>query len=238
MILIEESLTVAIRPPKSNSQGFTLIEMMVTIAVAGILMALAMPSFLSLSKPLRDGSLQFKSQLSLIRSKAISSNRAYRIRPKYPTAAEYKGQAYQQTPHNFIVEYAANCQVTTYGNGTPNGWLAASQLDLDLPDAVGVVAAQVAGTATVAGTWSYPLANGSTAPSVSVEAPLNWSICFDNRGIISKFQEVSVTFKDFQGNNRATSALINITGVGGIDITTKDKNNVKILPGSGDNPVY
>jgi prepilin-type N-terminal cleavage/methylation domain-containing protein len=247
---------VAIRPPKYNSQGFTLIEMLATIALAGIIMGFALPSFLSLNKPLRDGSLEFKAQLSLIRSKAIASNQAYRIRPKYPTAAEYKGQAYQGKPHNFIVEYAANCQVTKYGyglsstnpstdpnrpynatypNGLPDGWMAASQLDLDLPDAVGVDSAQIGGTATAPGTLSYPLANGGAGPSsVSVEAPLNWDICFDNRGIASK--SVSVTFKDFQGNNRATSALINVTGVGSVDITTKDKNNIQT--GSIDNPIY
>jgi prepilin-type N-terminal cleavage/methylation domain-containing protein len=32
---------VAIRPPKYNSQGFTLIEMLVAIAMAGIMMAWA-----------------------------------------------------------------------------------------------------------------------------------------------------------------------------------------------------
>jgi prepilin-type N-terminal cleavage/methylation domain-containing protein len=256
-IFIEESLTVAMRPPKYNSQGFTLIEMLATIVLAGIIMGFALPSFLSLNKPLRDGSLEFKAQLSLIRSKAIASSQAYRIRPKYPTAAQYRGQAYQQTPHNFIVEYAANCQVTKYGyglsstnpstdpnrsynatypNGAPDGWMAASQLDLDLPEAVGVVSAQVGATATTAGTWSYPLANGGAASSVSVEAPLNWDICFDNRGIASK--SVSVTFKDFQGNNRAESASINVTGVGSVDITTKDKGNNTLTPTSGDNPVY
>ena len=80
---------MAIRPPNYNSQGFTLLEMIITLGVAGIIVGFAAPSFLSWNKPLRDGSLQFKSHLSLIRSKAISSGQAYRLRPKYNTLAEY-----------------------------------------------------------------------------------------------------------------------------------------------------
>jgi prepilin-type N-terminal cleavage/methylation domain-containing protein len=91
---------VTIRSPKYNSQGFTLVEMLIVLIVAGTIIGMATPSLLLFNKPLRDGSLQFKSQLSLIRSKAISSNSAYRLRPKYPTAAEYRGQNYQGKPHN------------------------------------------------------------------------------------------------------------------------------------------
>lgn len=207
------------RLTKYNSQGFTLIETIAVLAIAGIIMGFAMPSLLSLNKPLRNGTLQFKSQLNLIRSKAIASNQAYRLKPRYLTAAEYTGEKYQGTPHNFIVEYAANCQVTTLG-GT-NGWQAASQLDLDLPDAIGVAATPL------------PQVGGSSVTSTNF---LNWNICFDNRGIA--FQSVSLTLQDFQANNRATSALISVSGVGGVDITTQDRNGTSIaLDGEG-NPVF
>jgi prepilin-type N-terminal cleavage/methylation domain-containing protein len=206
---------VTIRPPKYNSQGFTLIEMIVTVMFAGILMAIATPSLLSLNKPLRDGSLQFKSQLSLIRSKAISSGKSYRIRPRYPTAAEYKGEHYQGTPHNFVVEYAANCQAPE-NNVSPAAtrWQAASQLDLDLPEAIGILT--------------------STLPTVA-DPNLNWNVCFDNRGIA--YQAVSFTLKDSQANNRATSALISVSAIGQVDVTTSDKNGATI-PLSSDNPVF
>ena len=210
---------MAMRPPKYNSQGFTLVEMLTVIVLAGIIMGFALPSLLSLNKPLHDGSLEFKAQLSLIRSKAIAGSRAYRIKPKYLTAAEvtaaHPNRAYPQAANNFIVEYAANCQVTAIG-GT-NGWQSASQFDLDLPDAVGVA--------------STPLPQVS---GVNVTDFLNWSICYDNRGIA--YKPVSLTLQDFQGNNRAVSALISIVGVGSVDITTKDKNNNPT--GSSDNPVF
>jgi prepilin-type N-terminal cleavage/methylation domain-containing protein len=265
----EESLTVTIRPPKHNSQGFTLVEMLATIMVAGIIMAFATPSFLSLNKPLRDGSLQFKGQLGLIRSKAISSNAAYRIRPKYPTRAEYRGQVYQETPHNFVVEYAANCQVdrdgyglaktaasatserpynSSFPNGAPDGWMAASQFDLDLPDSIGISvtpAPRIDGTGITATTKVIKPANQPTAvgSNVTYETHLNWEICYDNRGIAHK--SVLLFLQDFQGNNTATIAAIDVTRVGGVDITTRGRDNIELprinadaaIPGSG-NPSF
>jgi prepilin-type N-terminal cleavage/methylation domain-containing protein len=83
---IEESAIVAIRPPKYNSQGYTLLEMLAVLGMVAVVVGFATPSFLALNKPLRNGTSQFVSQLSLIRSKAISGNQAYRLRPKYPLA--------------------------------------------------------------------------------------------------------------------------------------------------------
>jgi prepilin-type N-terminal cleavage/methylation domain-containing protein len=251
-------LAVAIRPPKYNSQGFTLIEMLAVLMIVGIVMGFAAPSLLSLNKPLRDGSLQFKSQLSLIRSKAISSSQAYRIRPKYPTTIEYTGQNFQQTPHNFIVEYAANCQVNTYGYGLakdaasatlerpynptfpaglPDGWMIASQFDLDLPEQVGVAATPLPtiGGGALTSTKTINLANQAGTTTVTYDPYLSWEICYDNRGVA--YQSVSLTLKDFQGNNQAASALIDVSKVGGLEITTKDKNGVAV-PLNGDNPGF
>lgn len=144
---------MAIRPSHHEDRGFTLIEMVVILAIVGIVSAFALPSLVSFNKPLRDGTNQFVSQLALIRSKAISSGKAYRIRPAYLNRTDYTGGKYPGVPRNFIVEYAGSCQVNTYGpglaagatvdtttyaNGTPDGWQAASQLNLDLPESVGI----------------------------------------------------------------------------------------------------
>ncbi len=251
---------MAIRPPKHNSQGYTLLEMLAVVGIMSIIVGFAVPSLLALNKPLRDGTSQFKSHLSLMRSKAISSNQAYRIRPKFPLTSQYTGQKYQNTPHNFIVEYAANCQVTTYGtglpsdsadprynptypNGTPDGWQQASQFDLDLPETVGVsdtpVTEQDNGTGAMATITSTTLtltpANKTTPTTVTFNEYLNWNICYDNRGIV--YRPIKLTIKDFQANNKAVTALIEVQKVGGLLITTIDKNSVVIPPDSG-NPVF
>jgi Tfp pilus assembly protein FimT len=189
--------------------------------MVAVVVGFATPSFLALNKPLRNGTSQFVSQLSLIRSKAISSNQSYRLRPKYTLATQYIGTSpgqYNNIPRSFIVEYAANCRVS--GTGT-NGWQQASEFDLDLPQEVGI-----SDTATVtvgANTFSPP-------------TNLNWSICFDNRGMA--FEQVQLTLKDFQGNNRAKNTSIAITGIGQLNITTKDAANVDIPLDSANNPVY
>jgi type IV fimbrial biogenesis protein FimT len=61
-----------------NSAGFTLIEMMATISVAGILMAIAIPRFFSVLPGLRlnDAARQVATDLQLARMRAISQNNA------------------------------------------------------------------------------------------------------------------------------------------------------------------
>jgi prepilin-type N-terminal cleavage/methylation domain-containing protein len=64
-----------------NSSGFTLMELMATIAVASILMAIAMPNFLSTLPGLRltDAARQVATDLQQIRMKAIAQNIPYQI---------------------------------------------------------------------------------------------------------------------------------------------------------------
>lgn len=209
---------MTIRSTDSNSQGFTLAEMLIVIAIVGILIGLAAPSLLTLYKPLREGTSQFKSQLNLIRAKAIASNQAYRIRPKYPTKAEYQ----RGIPRSFIVEYAANCSVTTIGAGPANvnnGWLRASQLDLDLSEEIGIDGTTtVSGAATGAGSDNYTLANSGSSYTITSEANLNWKVCYDNRGIANS--SVILTFRDFQANNRSKSAKVNVLPIGAAQIDT------------------
>jgi prepilin-type N-terminal cleavage/methylation domain-containing protein len=219
---------VAIRPPQNHSQGFTLIEMIVTVMVAGIIAGIALPSFLSLSKPLRDGSLQFKSQISLIRSKAIASGKAYRIRPKFDTRDDYPDGIVR----SFVVEYAKNCKVLENGDFPPVTppevrWQMASQFDLDLPPNIGIP-----NTPT---SFSDPEIN-------DVSTSLDWigdskRICFDNRGILDD-TTTKIILKDFQGFNKAKIAAITITKVGEVDVNTYSENFTRIVKNGTDDPDF
>ncbi|WP_373538852.1 Tfp pilus assembly protein FimT/FimU [Chamaesiphon sp.] len=205
---------MAIRPPNYNDRGFTLIEMLVTIAVAGILMGIAIPSLMSLNKPLRDGSLQFKNQLSLIRSKAISSNKAYRLRPKFSTLAEYPdGKA-----RNFVVEYAGNCRVPENTAAPPAPrWQVASELDLDLPQNVGIPT--ISTTLPIIGTIANPFGEWTGK-----------SICFDSRGILDDTVPLpKIIIKDFRGDNKAKVSSFDITKTGNVDINTYTESTLSIF---------
>jgi prepilin-type N-terminal cleavage/methylation domain-containing protein len=66
---------------RRNNCGFTLIELMAAIGVASILMAIAIPSFLSTLPSLRltDAARQVATDLQQIRMKAIAQNIPYQI---------------------------------------------------------------------------------------------------------------------------------------------------------------
>jgi prepilin-type N-terminal cleavage/methylation domain-containing protein len=237
---------MTIRSSKHNSQGYTLLEMLAVLGVVAIVIGFATPSLLALNKPLREGTTQFKSTLNLIRSKAISSGQSYRIRPKYPVASQYIGNSYPGTPHNFVVEFAANCRVNRYGAastspaapaGSPDGWQIAWEFDLDLPEAVGIVNDTTSTPPSTLGSTSrtFTPANAAYPTTVTFDSYLNWEICYDNRGLADR--NVTVVLKDFQGNNQATSTVINVQTVG-LDIKTRDKNGTILNPVTSSDPVF
>ena len=203
---------MAIRSPKHNSDGFTMIEMIAVLVIVSVVAGFTLPSFISLNKPLKDGTSLFKSQLTLIRSKAIASGQAYRLTPMYSDRTNpgylIKDQNNINIPDKFVVQYAATCRSTT-------GWQRASQFDLELPNSIGIT-----DNASTSGLSS----DSGAIPTVSND--LDWRICFDNRGTIG--ETATVIIKDFKSNNRAKTALFMTTQIGGIDVFTYDANNNRI----------
>lgn len=71
----------------SSVNGFTIIELMVVVAVAGVLAMIALPSFKSLtqSQQVKNASFELYASLSLTRSEAIKRNSNVTITPQlYP----------------------------------------------------------------------------------------------------------------------------------------------------------
>jgi type IV fimbrial biogenesis protein FimT len=96
-----------------NSQGFTLTEMLVVVAIVGILSALALPSVLWANKSGENATRQIAGNFKLARAKAMSKTSAYRV----------KGIS-----ENLIkVEYAKACDA----NATD--WKIASEFEVQLP---------------------------------------------------------------------------------------------------------
>lgn len=69
------------RPDSRKNAGFTLIEVLVSILILGILTALTAPTLSRGDKPLRNTTNRLASIFKLSRSKAMSRSNAYRIRP-------------------------------------------------------------------------------------------------------------------------------------------------------------
>jgi prepilin-type N-terminal cleavage/methylation domain-containing protein len=63
----------------SSRTGFTLAEVMVTVAVLGIMTAIAAPTIRFGSNPLKDTSNRIAGNLKLLRAKAMSQTSAYRL---------------------------------------------------------------------------------------------------------------------------------------------------------------
>lgn len=75
---------------RRQSSGFTMTELLLVVAVLGILAAIAVPSFRSLtqSQQVKNASFEMFSLLSLARSEAIKRNSNVTITPTFNAASE------------------------------------------------------------------------------------------------------------------------------------------------------
>ena len=75
-----------------SNRGFTLIELMIAVGIAGILAAVAVPVFIESSarNQIWTASETIGSQIRQARLKAISKNRSFQVRFNCPAAGQYR----------------------------------------------------------------------------------------------------------------------------------------------------
>jgi type II secretory pathway pseudopilin PulG len=77
---------------RSDARGFTLVDIVATIAVLGVLLAVAVPSLIAGMEGLRLGQAtrEVEREIHMAKSRAVSKGRAIRIRFNCPGAREYR----------------------------------------------------------------------------------------------------------------------------------------------------
>ena len=87
---------------RQSHAGFTLIDMMVTVSVMAIVMAMAAPSFINLADGMKLGQAQrdVEVELNSARTIAVSSNHPIRVRFNCPATGQYRRVELIGTPKN------------------------------------------------------------------------------------------------------------------------------------------
>lgn len=94
-------LGFAFRPALSSTRGFTLFELLIVLAIGGILTGMASYQLKELDNPAQNSAAQIMTFLKKSRAKALATTYAYRIRPKSNST-------------ELEAHYAVSCSSTTF----------------------------------------------------------------------------------------------------------------------------
>jgi type II secretory pathway pseudopilin PulG len=192
---------------RSGESGFTVVEILVVLIMAGILLAIGMPSFLSQKQVMRK---TIGSTLTLLKTANLSaranSGNPYRITLRSEGTEQY---------FEVETEVAGTC-ATTRNLTDPPTWRQDPSKRLYLPSTI-EASGLSPGTATVVGT------------NINV----NNGICFDGRGqTIGGGNTFTLTDREFEslgnGGSKARTATFNISAVGDVSVVVKDASGTLV----------
>lgn len=152
--------------------GFNLIQMIVTLAVIGVLSAIVAPSISFGANALADTGTRIKSQIKLSRTKALSTTTAHRLKPISNNQIEIQKHLPQSGSS------LSTCQddaTEADGAGNPLWKTIAGYSNEDFTFEEGIQLTRVS-------------VNGTAVADVS-----DWQLCFSSRGISNKTIELEFT---------------------------------------------
>lgn len=153
----------------TNNPGFTLVELLVIIALIGIMAAFSAPYINFGVNPLRDTTNRVASNFKLMRIKAMSQTSAYRISQPTVTTIEIK--------------YAKSCLAPSSDWKVDNSFTSEDLTLTEAKDIKGLAKGNVI---------EITAANEN---GKSVTTLTDWSLCFNSRGLANKNLKLTITDK-------------------------------------------
>ncbi len=180
-------------------------ELMITLAVTGILAAIVSPSVSFATKPLNDSMERVQANFKLGRAKAMSQTTAYRVRPNGTDGLILERHASGVGSSSFS---CADSAIDTDGSGE-SVWTTAAGFNPneDMALEEGVIIKSV------------------TLDGVDVASLTDWELCYDSRGYADKNMILALE------NTKSGEAKMIEIYTGG-SLVSYDSNRIKIGPSS------
>lgn len=218
-----------------NSKGFTMPELLVILAIIGIMSVIAGPQLLFANKPLQNGTNQLVGILKQTRSRAMVTTSIYRVKPTSATQLEVKTAQARACAGSTQLTQIANTNDTMLHVASVNSFGVGDQVIVGTSPNSNSVIATDPGTNII--TLGQPLGstqpinadvklsvNWTSEPSFSNEDltlpkeiqmnPTNWILCFDSRGIANQYNnsgivngDLTVTLTDTSGKQSNVNVL-------------------------------